>query len=81
MDSYEEYGESSVQFGLVLAYRDGVVIVVESGSYDDLNYEIETYKAICLNMEVKIIPYDEDTYKSFKNDMIRMQEKLLQFFI
>lgn len=32
-------------------------------------------------MEVKIIPYDEDTYKSFKNDMIRMQEKLLQFFI
>ena len=42
---------------------------------------ILTYRAICPNMEVKIIPYDEDTYKSFKNDMIRMQEKLLQFFI
>lgn len=81
MDNYEEYGESSVQFGLVLAYRDGVVIVIDSGSYDDLNYEIETYQKVCADMQVKVIPYDEDTYESFKGDVIRTQEKLLQFFI
>lgn len=81
MESYEEYGESQVQFGLVLAYREGVVIVVDSGNYDDLEYEIETYKSICSDMEVKIIPYSEDTYSLFKDDMMRTQEKLLQFFI
>lgn len=32
-------------------------------------------------MEVKIIPYDENTYESFKDDTIRVQEKLLQFFL
>lgn len=81
MDNFEEYGESQAQYGLVLAYRDGVVIVVDSGAYDDLNYEIETYKTICSNMEVKIIPYSEDAYNVFKDDTIRMQERLLQFFI
>lgn len=81
MENFEEYGESSVAFGLVLAYRDGVVVVIDSGSYDDLNYEIDTYRNICTDMEVKIIPYDENTYESFKDDTIRVQEKLLQFFI
>mgnify|MGYP004637025647 FL=1 len=81
MDNFEEYGESQAQYGLVLAYRDGVVIVVDSGAYDDLNYEIETYKNICNGMEVKIIPYDENAYNVFKDDTIRMQERLLQFFI
>lgn len=32
-------------------------------------------------MEVKIIPYNEDAYNGFKDDTIRMQERLLQFFI
>lgn len=32
-------------------------------------------------MEVKVIPYSEDTYESFKDDVMRTQEKLLQFFI
>lgn len=65
----------------MLAYKDGVVVVIDVGVYDELNYEIETYKNICKGMQVKIIPYSEDTYESFKDDIMRVQEKLLQFFI
>ena len=32
-------------------------------------------------MDVKIIPYDEETYSQFKNDIVKIQEKLLQFFV
>lgn len=57
------------------------MIVVDAGNYDELNYEIDTYKRICSNMDVKIIPYDEETYSQFKNDIVKIQEKLLQFFV
>ena len=73
--------EFSGQFGIVIATDGKTIIIIDSGSLDNLNYDAAMYESLASGMTMKIIPYEQATYNEIKGNPYEIQSRLQQFFI